>query len=89
MTAKISPRPGFEWSAVNWGAPDQPRTDRCSYCEASFPDDDEDPGFIPLILSNAEGWVAEFCDDCQRRWWGIERYDDDDDRTTDEGEVSQ
>jgi len=27
MTTFLEPRPGFEWSAVNWGGPDEPRTE--------------------------------------------------------------
>jgi hypothetical protein len=72
MTTTLKPQAGFNWALVNWGAPDQRRTDRCSYCEAVFPDDDDDPGFVPLILWNREGWTAEFCDTCQRKWWGLQ-----------------
>jgi hypothetical protein len=54
---------------VNWGAPDQQRTTVCSYCSAPFPEDDAD---VPLILWNADGWCAAFCDTCQRKWWGLE-----------------
>ena len=28
MSATIQPRPGFDWTRVNWGGPDEPRTDR-------------------------------------------------------------
>jgi hypothetical protein len=70
----LQPKPGFDWMLVQWGGPDEPRTEHCSYCGAELPD--EDDGFIPLILSNEAGWVAEFCDKCQWQWWGIERVDD-------------
>lgn len=63
---RLAPRPGFEWCAVNWGGPDEPRTEVCSYCDA--PLDEES---VPLILWNREGWCAEFCDQCQETWWGI------------------
>jgi hypothetical protein len=72
----LAPKPGFEWMAVNWGGPDEPRTKHCSYCGDPLPDDEEDAGFIPLILWNAAGWCAEFCDKCQWEWWGVERHDD-------------
>jgi hypothetical protein len=74
--ASLAPKPGFEWMAVNWGGPDEPRTKHCSYCGDPLPDDEEDAGFIPLILWNAAGWCAEFCDKCQWEWWGLERHDD-------------
>ena len=72
----IQARAGFNWSAVNWGAPDQQRTDRCSYCGDPFPDDEEAGDFIPLILWSAEGWCAEFCDHCQAAWFGIQDFPD-------------
>lgn len=72
MSATLQPRPGFDWNKVNWGAPDQTRTDRCSYCGDPFPDDESD--FCPLILGNREGWVAEFCEHCQAAWWGTETF---------------
>ena len=71
----IAPRPGFDWLKVDWGAPDQARADRCSYCGDPFPADD-DSGFVPLILGNEAGWVAEFCDHCQAAWFGIETFPD-------------
>jgi len=76
MTASfLRPRPGFEWSAVNWGGPDEPRTEHCSYCGDAFPDRNES-GFIPLILLRRDGWVAEFCDHCQATWWGMQSFDE-------------
>jgi len=52
---------------VGWGAPDQERTTTCSYCDAVLSEEE-----MPLILGNAEGWVAEFCEACQRTWWGLQ-----------------
>jgi len=49
--ATLQPRPGFDWLRVNWGGPDEPRSDRCSYCGDLFPEDDE-ADFIPLIMWN-------------------------------------
>ena len=38
MTASvISPKPGFDWNLVQWGGPNQPRTEHCSYCGNPFP----------------------------------------------------
>jgi hypothetical protein len=78
--ATLQPRPGFDWMRVNWGGPDEPRTDRCSYCGDPFPEDDE-ADFIPLIMWNAAGFCAEFCEHCQAAWFGVqtfpEPYDDD------------
>lgn len=64
----LQPRPGFNWMAVSWGGPDELRTDKCSYCETLFPKDD---AFVPLIVWRDDGWCAEFCDACQRDWWGL------------------
>jgi hypothetical protein len=71
--ATIQPRPGFDPLRINWGGPDEPRTDRCSYCGDLFPEDDE-ADFIPLIMWNHAGWCAEFCDHCQAAWFGIETF---------------
>ena len=46
----LQPLPGWDWAKVNWGAPDAPRTEHCSYCGVKLPDQD-DPGYeIPLIV---------------------------------------
>jgi hypothetical protein len=66
MTA-LRPRPGFQPMLIMWGAPDEPRTERCSYCGGPLDEDD-----VRLILWNEAGWCAEFCVDCQRTWWGLE-----------------
>jgi hypothetical protein len=70
----LRPRSGFDWLRVSWGAPDEPRAEACSYCDAPLVD-----GGVPLVLWNADGWCAQFCDDCQRTWWGLESCDDDKD----------
>ena len=70
----IAVRPGFNAMLINWGAPDQVRTDRCSYCGDIFPTEEEDDGFIPLIMWNAEGWTAEFCEHCQVTWFGLQTF---------------
>ena len=46
----------------------------CSYCSAVLKE-----ASVPLILSNKEGWTARFCDQCQRRWWGLESFEPDED----------
>ncbi len=64
----LQPRPGFNWMAVSWGAPDEPRSETCCYCDALLPEE----GDVPLILFRDGGWCAEFCTHCQRTWWGMQ-----------------
>lgn len=68
----LRPRPGFNWQQVSWGAPDEPQTEICSYCEAPLGDSEEPDYEIPLILWNADGWCAQFCKLCQEQWWGLQ-----------------
>jgi hypothetical protein len=67
----IARRPGFDWTLVNWGGPDEPRTEHCSYCGDALGEES-----VPLILWNAGGWCAEFCDHCQAAWWGMQTFDE-------------
>lgn len=89
----LQPKPGFDWSKVQWGAPDAPETDFCSYCGKPFPRDYSEAfrsyatkaeadaaieklrarvdAFMPLILWKKDGSAAEFCDECQKQWFGI------------------
>lgn len=76
MTFVLRPLPGFNPLLINWGGPDETRTEHCSYCGDKFPDEDQDPGFVPLILGNEDGWVAEFCDHCQATWFGMQAFDE-------------
>lgn len=69
--SSIRPREGFNPLMVKWGGPDEPRTDKCSYCGDPFPARDD---FVPLILSNEAGWCAEFCDHCQAAWFGGQTF---------------
>jgi len=62
----LAPRPGFNWQMVNWGGPNEPASDDCSYCGDEIPED-----CVPLILWNKDGWCARFCDHCMATWWGI------------------
>jgi hypothetical protein len=71
----LKARPGFRWELVNWGGPDEARTEHCSYCGDKLPGFESD--FVPLILSRSDGWVAEFCDHCQAAWFGLETFSDD------------
>ena len=73
MAAVLKPKDGFDWKKVTWGRPDSVPTVLCSYCSAALPENS-----APLILSNAEGWTARFCEECQRRWWGMQRVDEPD-----------
>lgn len=67
----IRPRPGFDPSKLNWGAPDQPQSDDCSYCGDAIPDD-----AVPLRMWNAEGWAVVFCDTCTETWFGMQGFED-------------
>lgn len=69
---KIEPKPGFDWSRITWGRPDSVVSVLCSYCAASIPED-----AMPLRVWQEDGSAAQFCDDCQRRWWGLQSYDAD------------
>lgn len=62
----LQPNPGFEWSAVMWGAPDEVVADVCSYCG-----DQLDEESVPLTLWDEEGWTACFCEHCMVRWWNM------------------
>ena len=68
---KLQPNPGFNWMAVSWGGPDEPQTETCSYCEALLGEPEDESYEIPLILCSTNGWVAQFCIACQRKWWGL------------------
>jgi len=63
MKAQLKFRKGFNPLLIQWGAPNQRRTEVCSYCEAQM-DDDE----VPLMMWNSAGWCAEFCESCQKKW---------------------
>lgn len=63
----LQPRLGFDWMLVSWGGPDETRTLTCSYCEQPLRDEE-----MPLVAWNEQGWCAEFCEACQRTWWGFE-----------------
>lgn len=65
-STRLQPLPGFDWSKVKWGGPDEPLRETCSYCEA--PIDEE---AVPLILWKEDGSGAVFCDDCGQKWWGF------------------
>ena|ERR1700733_8937621 len=67
----LAPNPGFNWQQVSWGGPDEPQAETCSYCDAPIEEDS-----VPLMIWNADGWGAQFCDDCQERWWGMETLSD-------------
>ena len=71
--ATFEPLTDFDWLKVNWEAPDQLRTEHCSYCGDKFPEHGTEAraAFIPLIISTNTGCVAEFCEPCQMTWWGL------------------
>ena len=66
MKMELQPLPGFDWSAVNWGRPDSPRSVLCSYCSAVLSEED-----VPLIVWDKRHFTAQFCDACQAKWWGM------------------
>ncbi len=63
----MQPREGFDWAKVTWGRPDSPRSVLCSYCSAVIGADE-----VPLILWQADGKAAQFCDKCMATWWGMQ-----------------
>jgi hypothetical protein len=67
----FQPKPGFDWNRVGWGHPDSPRSELCSYCFAAIGEDE-----VPLILAAQDGRVAQFCDDCMSKWWGMTSFKD-------------
>lgn len=68
MPEPLRPAAGFNWMAVFWGGPDEPQTTTCSYCDAPLRETED---AVPLMLWNTEGWCAQFCEICQRKWWGL------------------
>ena len=69
MNTTLAPRPGFDWRQVRWGGPEERRTEVCSYLPCAKPIGEDD---IPLSLFRDDGSAAEFCEECQRTWWGME-----------------
>ena len=76
----LAPKPGFDWSRVNWLGPDQPLIagdadcEVCSYCGDDIPEDS-----VPLRLfgrGDREGWGAVFCDHCQTVWFGVQSFEE-------------
>lgn len=63
--------PGFDWSKVQWGGPDEPQTETCSYCNADLGEPEEPDYEVPLMLWRKDGSCAQFCLVCQERWWGV------------------
>jgi len=68
---KLRPSEGFDWTAVSWGGPDQIVSCECSYCEAPLGEPGDPDYEVPLIIWNADGWCAQFCAECCRKWWGM------------------
>lgn len=67
--ASLEPRPGFNWEIVRWSMRAE---DSCSYCDVQIPERQ-----VPLRLWRKGGHMgAQFCEECQRAWWGIEGFDD-------------
>lgn len=67
----LTPLPGFDWMGVHWGAPDERVSEQCCYCDEPIPEDD-----MPLMMMTEGGYVASFCRGCQKKWWGLQSFDD-------------
>jgi hypothetical protein len=67
----LEPKAGFDWGRVAWGRPDSPRSPLCSYCSAAL---DEDA--VPLCMWTSDGRAAQFCDDCQEKWFGLDSVEE-------------
>lgn len=74
MTAKLEPKPGFDWNKVVWSKADVPPGALCSYCFSAIGEDD-----TPLRLWSPAGDAAQFCDHCMERWWGMTVFKEDGD----------
>jgi len=66
----LRPKPGFDPTRVNWGGPDEPQSNECSYCDAPIAED-----ACPLRMWREDGSAAVFCDGCAERWLGMVVYD--------------
>lgn len=66
MSVKITPADGFDWKHVAWGHPDSPLSALCCYCSAGIGPED-----VPFIIARGDGYVAQFCDACAAKWWGL------------------
>jgi len=62
----IEPLPGFDWSKVKWGGPNERISEHCSYCGEQLGLDD-----VPLMMWSEAGACAQFCDACMVRYWGF------------------
>jgi hypothetical protein len=67
----FGPKPGFDWGHVTWGRPDAVVSALCSYCSASFRDED-----VPLMLFKPDGSCAKFCDACQSTWFDMKTFNE-------------
>jgi len=73
MTTPLAPKPGFDWTRVQWTGPHAlVEWETCSYCGGPIPEDG-----VPLRLWNDKSWAAVFCEACMQTWWGFERCDQD------------
>jgi hypothetical protein len=73
MSYELKPKAGFDWKRVTWGRPDSVTSVLCSYCSAVFRDTE-----VPLMMFTSDGHAAKFCLACQKTWWGVESFDDED-----------
>jgi hypothetical protein len=68
----FSPLPGFDWSRVRWGGPNERVAENCSYCGLELEENS-----VPLMLWKSDGSAARFCDRCQSTYWGIQSFPED------------
>lgn len=71
MADTLKPKAGFDWGKLTWGRPDSSPSVLCSYCSAAIGEDD-----VPLILWNDKSYAVQFCDACQKTWWGMKSFED-------------
>jgi hypothetical protein len=67
VKVELKPKDGFDWGKVTWGRPDSPVSAVCSYCSAAIGDD-----YVPLRMWTEQHYAAQFCDECQRKWFGLQ-----------------
>ncbi len=65
MAVTIQPKPGFNWNLVTWSKPDSSIAPLCSYCFSGIGEDE-----VPLMMWHEGGHAAQFCKQCQAKWWG-------------------
>jgi hypothetical protein len=68
LSARVAPRSGFDWTTIDWSAPDQPPPADCACCGAPLAGDP----VPPLEIRTSTGWLARICNRCVGAWWDID-----------------